>query len=188
MLTTTHPQGAAQGRSQMVIPKPEKIDIDFTDAKLTGMAGSLFVARLANELKLPDLLKEQIRLKKRDRGCDDKDSLLGLIHNFCGGNGKLSDMDALRADKPTVNLLGLPDIKALAFYRAGAFLYLRPVIKGICTFSWRPVQKQATSFFQYYLSYLLYSLKVLLFFRSSDPQLFFFCYLNKIQDLRMINI
>ena len=80
----------------MVIPKPEKIDIDFTDAKLTGMAGSLFVARLANQLKLPDLLKEQIRLKKRDRGCDDKDSLLGLIHNFCAGNGKLSDMDWVR--------------------------------------------------------------------------------------------
>ena len=65
MLTTTHPQGTAQGHSQMVIPKPEKIDIDFTDAKLTDMAGSLFVARLANQLKLPDLLKEQIRLKKR---------------------------------------------------------------------------------------------------------------------------
>ncbi len=41
----------------MVIPKPEKIEIDFTDAKLTGMAGSLFIARLANQLKLPDLLE-----------------------------------------------------------------------------------------------------------------------------------
>ena len=70
----------------MVIPKPEKIDIDFTDAKITGMAGSLFIARLANQLKLPDLLKEKIHLKKRDRGCDDKDSLLGLIHSFCAGN------------------------------------------------------------------------------------------------------
>ncbi len=58
----------------MVIPKPEKIEIDFTDAKLTGMAGSLFIARLANQLKLPDLLEEHIHLKKRNRGCDDKDS------------------------------------------------------------------------------------------------------------------
>ena len=55
VLTTTHPQGATQGRSQMVMPKPEKIDIDFADARLTGMAGSLFVARLANQLKLPIL-------------------------------------------------------------------------------------------------------------------------------------
>ncbi len=39
----------------MVIPKPEKIEIDFTDTKLTGMAGSLFITRLANQLKLPDL-------------------------------------------------------------------------------------------------------------------------------------
>jgi hypothetical protein len=32
--------------------------MDFTDAKLTGLGGSLFVARLANPFKLPDLLKE----------------------------------------------------------------------------------------------------------------------------------
>ena len=139
VLTTTHPQGAAQGRSQMVIPKPEKIDIDFTDAKLTGMAGSLFVARLANQLKLPDLLKEQIRLKKRDRGCDDKDSLLGLIHNFCAGNGKLSDMDALRADKPAVNLPGLEDIRSskrmgeyLALFNANAVKSLYAIAHSLC--------------------------------------------------------
>ena len=60
-----HLQGATQGRSKMLIPKPEKIDIDFTDAKITGMAGSLFVARLANQLNLPDMLEKQIHLKKR---------------------------------------------------------------------------------------------------------------------------
>lgn len=67
MQTTTHPQGATKvltGRTQMIIPKPEKIDIEFTYAKLTGMAGSLFIARLANQLKLPSLLKEQICLKE----------------------------------------------------------------------------------------------------------------------------
>ena len=123
----------------MVIPKPEKIDIDFTDAKLTGMAGSLFVARLANQLKLPDLLKEQIRLKKRDRGCDDKDSLLGLIHNFCTGNRKLSDMDALRADKPAVNLLGLVDVRSskrmgeyLALFNANDVKSLYAIAHSLC--------------------------------------------------------
>ena len=139
VLITTHLQGASQGRSQMVIPKPEKIDIDFTDAKLTGMAGSLFVARLANQLKLPDLLKEQIRLKKRDRGCDDKDSLLGLIHNFCAGNGKLSDMDTLRADKPAVNLPGLEDVRSsrrmgeyLALFNANAVKSLYSMAHSLC--------------------------------------------------------
>ena len=139
MQTTTHPQGAAQGRSQMVIPTPEKIDIDFTDAKLTGMAGSLFVARLANQLNLTDLLKEQIHLKKRNRGCDDKDSLLGLIHNFCAGNGKLSDMDTLRADKPTVSLLGLEDVRSskrmgeyLGLFNASAVKALYSVARSLC--------------------------------------------------------
>lgn len=122
MQTTMHPQGAAQGRYKMVIPKPEKIEIDFTDAKLTGMAGSLFIARLANPLKLLDLLEEHIHLKKRNRGCDDKDSLLGLIHNFCAGNGKLSDMDTLRADTPTVSLLGLEDVRGSK--RMGEYLTL----------------------------------------------------------------
>ncbi len=123
----------------MIIPKPEKIDIEFTDAKMTGMAGSLFVARLANQLKLPDLLEEHIRLKKRDRGCNDKDSLLGLIHNFCAGNGKLSDMDALRADKPAVSLLGLEDVRSskrmgeyLTLFNADAVKALYTVAHSLC--------------------------------------------------------
>ena len=61
-------------------------------------------------MRLPDLLAEHIKLKKRKRGCDDKTSLMGLIHNFCAGNGKLSDMDTLRADTTTVALLGLSDV------------------------------------------------------------------------------
>lgn len=123
----------------MVIPKPEKIDIEFTDAKLTGMAGSLFMARLANQLKLPEMLEEQVHLKKRNRGCDDKDSLLGLIYNFCAGNGKLSDMDALRADTPTVSLLGLEDVRSskrmgdyLARFNADAVKALYSVARSLC--------------------------------------------------------
>ena len=123
----------------MVIPKPEKIDIEFTDAKLSGMAGSLFVARLASQLKLPDLLEEQISLKKRDRGCDDKDSLLGLIYNFCAGNGKLSDMDTLRADTPTTILLGLEDVRSskrmgeyLRLFDATAVKALYSVARNLC--------------------------------------------------------
>ncbi len=96
----------------MVSPKPEKIEIDFSDAKLTGMDGSLFTARLANQLKLPELPEEHIHLRKRNDGCGDKDSLPGLIHNFCAGNGKLSHMDALRADIPTVSLPGLEDVRS----------------------------------------------------------------------------
>ena len=103
------------------------------------MAGSLFVARLANQLKLPDLLKDQIHLKKRNRGCDDKDSLLGLIHNFCAGNGKLSDMDTLRADKPTVSLPGLEDVRSskrmgeyLTLFTANAVKALYAVARSLC--------------------------------------------------------
>ncbi|USE35408.1 hypothetical protein [Endozoicomonas sp. SCSIO W0465] len=95
----------------MIIPKPEKIEIEFTDAKLTGMAGALFIARLARRFKLPEQLSTHIQLKKRNRGCDDKDSLLGLIYNFCAGNGHLSDMDILQKDRPTVSLLGLEDVR-----------------------------------------------------------------------------
>ena len=105
------------------------------------MAGSLFMTRLADQFKLPELLKEQIRLKKRDRGCDDKDSLLGLIHNFCAGNGKLSDMGTLRADKPTVSLLGLEGVRSskrmgeyLALFNANAVkaLYFSTALKSKC--------------------------------------------------------
>lgn len=110
MLITPHLQGATRGRIEMIIPKPKNIEVDFTDAKLTPVAGSLFIANIAEQMGLPSLLENHIKLKKRKRGCDDKTSLLGLVHNFCTGNGKLSDMDALRADTTTVTLLGLDDV------------------------------------------------------------------------------
>ena len=94
----------------MIKPKPKKIEVDFTDAKLTPVAGSLFIANIAEQMKLPDLLADHIKLKKRNRGCDDKTSLLGLIYNFCAGNGTLSDMDSLRADTTAVSILGLDDV------------------------------------------------------------------------------
>ncbi|USE39450.1 transposase [Endozoicomonas sp. SCSIO W0465] len=123
----------------MIIPKPEKIEIEFTDAKLTGMAGALFIARLARRFKLPEQLSTHIQLKKRNRGCDDKDSLLGLIYNFCAGNGHLSDMDILQKDRPTVSLLGLEDVRGsrrmgeyLSRFKADSVKALYGVIRDLC--------------------------------------------------------
>lgn len=48
-----HLQGAKQGRLTMIISKSEKIEIEFTGAKLTGMADLLIVAHIARSFSLP---------------------------------------------------------------------------------------------------------------------------------------
>lgn len=90
-----------------VTPKPEKIQIDFTDEAITPLAGSLFVARTAHALGLPGLLRSAVRLKKRDRGADDAEMLLSMIYSMAGGDGAISDVDRIRADEPRRMALGL---------------------------------------------------------------------------------
>ncbi len=90
-----------------IIPNPPKIEIDFTDARLTGQGGWALLARAARELGLPRRLSEAVRLKRRDRGASDGEMLWSLVASLSAGNGALSDLDALRVDPVGCELLGL---------------------------------------------------------------------------------
>jgi len=52
-----------------------KIEIDFTDEKISASAGSVFLSAMAGRLGLPDSLKRKIKLKKRARGASDTEML-----------------------------------------------------------------------------------------------------------------
>ena len=88
-----------------IIPNPPKIEIDFTDARLTGQGGWALLARAARELELPRRLSEAVRLKRRDRGASDGEMLWSLVASLSAGNGALSDLDALRDDLDVAELV-----------------------------------------------------------------------------------
>jgi len=85
-----------------------KIEIDFTDTRVTGRGGQIFLSQTAQRLGLGRNLEDLIHVNKRNRGGWDKDKLLSLIYSFGSGGGHLSDLDALRKDKTSQSLLGLP--------------------------------------------------------------------------------
>jgi len=101
-------------------PTPPKIDIDFTDAQLTGCGGWAFLARMARALELPQQLAQAVQLKCRRRGASDAEMLWSLIASLAAGNGALSDLDALCGDAVGRRLLGLQ--QAPSSRRAGEYL------------------------------------------------------------------
>ena len=90
-----------------ILANPPKIEIDFTDAYLTGQGGWALLARAARELDLPRRVSEAVRLMQRDSGASDCEILWSLVASLSARNGALSDLDALRVDPVGCELLGL---------------------------------------------------------------------------------
>lgn len=86
---------------------PSKIEIDFTDERITASGGSIFLSGMAEKLGLRDELKRALKLKKRARGASDEEMLLSLIYSLAQGDGAILDVDRLGADTTRCDLLGL---------------------------------------------------------------------------------
>jgi hypothetical protein len=100
--------------------RQQKIEIDVTDAQLTGSGGLHFVRAMADRLDLPSLLEAAMHVKQRRRGCSDAETLLGMIYSLAAGNGSLRDLESFRQDAPTLTIAGLE--RAPASRRAGEYL------------------------------------------------------------------
>lgn len=90
-----------------IIPRPPKVEMDFTDASLTGFGGWAILAKVAQRLGLLEALSQAVSVKQRARGASDGETLWSLVASLAAGNGSLSDLDALRADTTGCQLLGL---------------------------------------------------------------------------------
>ena len=104
-----------------VQPRTPTVEIDFTDSRLTGQGGGVFLGQLFRHLGLARRFEEAIGLKRRRRGASDAEMLLSLVASQVAGGGALSDVDALRTDKVGRTLLGLveaPDSRRLGEYLA----------------------------------------------------------------------
>ena len=86
---------------------PSKIEIEFTDERITPSAGSIFLSAMADKLGLPKQLEEAIKLKMRARGASDAEMLLSLIYSLAQGDGAILDVDRLAGDDARRQLLGL---------------------------------------------------------------------------------
>ncbi len=62
-----------------VQPSPPSVEIEFTDARLTGQGGWVFLGQLWKRLKLSERLEQVISLKQRRRGAGDAGMLLSLV-------------------------------------------------------------------------------------------------------------
>jgi hypothetical protein len=72
----------------------------------------LLVKEFADQLGLADLLNQQLKVKQRHRGYSEAEAVLGLVYNTVVGGDCLSDLEVLRGDPGTKELIGMVEVSA----------------------------------------------------------------------------
>jgi hypothetical protein len=78
----------------------------------TSHAGMLLVKEFADHLGVTDLINKELKVKQRLRGYSDAEAVLGLVYNTVVGGDCLLDLEVLRGDPGTRELIGLQDVIA----------------------------------------------------------------------------
>jgi hypothetical protein len=103
-----------------VVGKVGKFNICFRKEHLTSHAGTVLLHDFAQRLGVEGLLDEELRVKTRERGYGEGAAIGGLVYNLVLGGEHLSDLEVLRGDPGTQELLEVESI--LAPTTAGEFL------------------------------------------------------------------
>jgi hypothetical protein len=104
-----------------VIGKVGKFKVCFRDEQLTSHAGVVLVHELATRLGVEQLVDEELQVKQRERGYSEGQAIGALVQNLLLGGECLSDLEVLRGDPGTQELLAPEAI--LAPRTAGEFLH-----------------------------------------------------------------
>jgi hypothetical protein len=112
--------GTQQVNRQKVVGKVGKFNICFRKEQLTSHAGTVLLQDFAQRLGVEQVLDEELQVKARERGYSEGQAIRGLVYNVILGGTHLSDLDVLRGDPGTQELLGAETI--LAPTTAGEFL------------------------------------------------------------------
>ena len=105
---------------QKVIGKVGKFNICFRKEQLTSHAGTVLLQDFAHRLGVERVLDEELQVKERERGYGEGQAVGGLVYNLVLGGEHLSDLEVLRGDRGTQELLEAEAI--LAPTTAGEFL------------------------------------------------------------------
>src|SRR5215813_3017019 len=112
--------GTQQVNRQKVVGKVGKFNICFRQEQLTSHAGTVMLQDFAQRLGVEQVLDEELQVKGRERGYSEGQAIRGLVYNLIVGGAHLSDLDVLRGDPGTQELLEAETI--LAPTTAGEFL------------------------------------------------------------------
>lgn len=102
-----------------VIGKAGQFNISFEAVTMSNHAGIILLREFAQRLGVEALLN-QLQIKQRERGYSEADSILSPVWSQILGGDCLSDLNVLRGDPGTKELLGLETI--IAPTTAGDFL------------------------------------------------------------------
>ena len=105
---------------QKVVGKVGTFNICFRSEQLTSHAGTVLLHDFVQRLGIEKLLDEELHVKTRERGYEESEAIKGLVYNMILGEEHLSDLEVLRGDPGTQELLNAEGI--LAPTTAGEFL------------------------------------------------------------------
>lgn len=112
--------GTHQVSEQSIVGKVGKFNVCFRDVTLSNHAGLALLDDFAQQLGVAHILDEELHVKQRERGYRESEAVLSLSHNLISGGGCLLDLDVLRGDVGTQQLLG--QARLMAPTTAGEFL------------------------------------------------------------------
>ena len=113
--------------SDNVLGKVGKFKVCLRDEQLTSHAGVVLVHELATRLGVEPIVDEELQVKQRERGYTEGQAIGALVHNLLLGGECLSDLEVLRGDPGTQELLAQEAILAPRTARE----FLQNLISGI---------------------------------------------------------
>src|SRR5215510_4550226 len=124
MMIAYIPSQGKGGTQQVNRPKVEgkvgKFNICFRREQLTSHAGTVLLQDFAQRLGVERLWDEELQVKVRERGYGEGQAIGGLVYNLVLGGEQLSDLEVLRGERGTQELVEAESI--LAPTTAGEFL------------------------------------------------------------------
>lgn len=112
--------GTHQVSTGNVIGRVGKFNVCVRSDQLCSHAGMLLVKAFADRLAVGQIINEELSVKSRQRGYSEAEAALSLVYNLIAGGESLRDLEVLRGDPGTKQLLGLE--KVLAPTTAGEHL------------------------------------------------------------------
>jgi len=106
--------------AESIVGKVGKFNICFRDIHLSSHAGMALLQGFIEQLGVAEVLDAELKVKQRERGYSESESVLGLAHNLILGGECLSDLNVVRGDPGTQQLMGAEGI--IAPTTAGEFL------------------------------------------------------------------
>jgi len=95
-----------------LIGRVGKFNVISREDCFTSHAGMLLVKGFADELGVADILNQELKVKQRHRGYSEAEAVLGLVYNTVIGGDCLSDLEVLRGDPGTRELIAMPEVIA----------------------------------------------------------------------------